>query len=112
MTPDRRWKAVERSVAEKLGGERVPVTGRQRGSAPDVSHGTLSIEVKDRKALPKWISEAMEQAIASQRGDQIPIVVLHEKGMRANDNLVMIRLGDWVDLFGNWRVSSETTEGF
>ena len=73
-----------------------------------MSHGTLSIEVKDRKALPKWISEAMEQAIASQRGSQIPIVVLHEKGMRANDNLVMIRLGDWVDLFGNLR----TTEGF
>ena len=105
-----RWKSTERTVAKKLGGERVPVSGRQRGAAPDCTSagGLLSVEVKDRKALPKWISEAMEQAIAGQRENQIPIVVLHERGMRANDNLVMIRLGDWVDLFGNLR----TTEGF
>ena len=49
------WKACERRVAEILGGVRVPVTGRQRGVAPDIEHETLSIEVKSRKSLPEWL---------------------------------------------------------
>ncbi len=32
----RNWKACERRVAELLGGERVPVSGRDRGYSPDL----------------------------------------------------------------------------
>jgi hypothetical protein len=100
---DKRWKSVERKVAAKLGGERIPITGRQRGSAPDCTSagGNLSIEVKDRKKIPEWLKDAMSQAIASQRDGQIPIVVLHECGMATGDNLLIIRLNDWCDLYGD-----------
>lgn len=89
------WKAVERAVAEILGGERVPVTGRARGSAPDIAHESLAIEVKHRKAMPAWLLDAMAQAVASKRApEQLPIVVLHPKGARYVDSLVIVRLGD------------------
>ena len=49
---DKSWKATGRAVAARPGGERVPVTGRQRGDVPDVAHGWLSIEVKHRQTPP------------------------------------------------------------
>lgn len=73
------WKNVERRVAALLGGVRVPVTGRARGSAPDVQHAVYAVEVKHRKRLPDWLHEAMAQARAAQRDGQIPLVVLHEQ---------------------------------
>lgn len=94
------WKATERKVAAILGGERVPVTGRQRGSAPDIAHSVWSIEVKHRKTLPEWIHDAMSQAKASIRGEQTPIVILHENGMRHADNYVVMRLADFQALLG------------
>ena len=111
---DKRWKATERAVAERLGGKRIPITGRQRGATADAtSRGNwLSPEIKDRAKLPNWLMEALSQAIAAVRGDQIPIVILHEKGQFHDNDLVLVRLHDWCDLVGNLRVSSETTEGF
>ncbi len=97
---DKTWKACERAIAGILGGERVPVTGRQRGSAPDVAHDWLSIECKHRKELPAWIHDAMAQAEASKRGTQLPIVILHESGQKYADSLVVLRLSDFVDNFG------------
>jgi len=95
------WKAVERSIAKIVGGERVPITGRQRGSAPDVAHEWLGIEIKHRKQLPAWLHDAMAQAVAcSDNGDKLPIVVLHEKGRRHDDDFVVVRLSDFVDHFG------------
>lgn len=93
------WKTVERKIAALLGGERVPVTGRQRGSAPDIKHDWLSPEVKHRKELPFWLHDAMAQAEASKDGEQLPIVVLHEKQMEYGQSFVVIRLRDFVDYF-------------
>lgn len=95
------WKNTERQIARHLNGERVPITGRQRGSAPDIAHDWLSIEAKHREKLPGWLHDAMKQAEASKRGNQLPIVVLHEKGKRHRDNFVIVRLGDFVDWFGD-----------
>ncbi len=81
------WKTAERRIAEELGGRRVPVSGRQRGDAPDIDHPTLSIEVKSRKRLPAWIKDAMEQAEASAEQSQLPVAVLHEDGSRYKDAL-------------------------
>lgn len=96
--PDKTWKKVERKVAELLGGVRVPVTGRGRGDMPDVLHGILAIEVKHRDALPDWILDAMRQAEASRRGEQIPVVILHQKGMAYEDSLTIVRLSDMIAL--------------
>jgi len=97
---DRAWKRNERAIAGVLGGQRVPISGRQRGDAPDIAHPWLSIEAKHRRQLPAWIEDAMAQASAAARSDQLPIAVLHAKGRRHVHDLVVVRLGDWLDWFG------------
>ena len=88
------WKAVERRIAKFIGGVRVPVSGRQRGDAPDIEHNWLSIEVKYRKKLPEWLHDAMDQAVKSARLRQLPCVFLAERGKRVEDYYMIVRLGD------------------
>ena len=83
-----------------LGGERVPVTGRQRGSAPDIKHDWISLEVKHRQSLPAWMLDAQAQADASKDGDQLPMVIFHQKNMQYKDAVCMVRLSDFVEWFG------------
>lgn len=93
------WKAVERAIAQRLGGQRVPITGRQRGSAPDVAHEEFGIEVKHRKALPSWLLDAMDQAVAcSGDGAKLPVVVLHQAGQRHDNDLIVLRLKDFEEI--------------
>lgn len=93
------WKNVELALARLLDGSRVPITGRARGSTPDIEHSDYSIEVKHRKAIPEWIKDAMNQAEASNKGgEKLPIVILHEKHMRFEDSFVMVRLKDLKEL--------------
>ncbi len=99
--PERRWKATERRIAALLGGARVPATGRQRGDAPDLRHRWLSVEVKDRATLPAWLLDALAQAEASAAPHQLPIAVLHEAGQRHDRALVVLRLADFVEWFGD-----------
>src|SRR4051794_26094792 len=94
------WKRTERQIAGRLGGRRVPVTGRGRGDAPDVAHPALAVEVKHRRALPGWLRTALAQAAASARPGQVPIVVLHTAGVRHADDLVLLRLADFVAGYG------------
>ena len=90
------WKSVERKLASIFGGKREPITGRQRGSTPDVSHEWLSIEVKHREKLPQWLYDALDQAEKSRKDGQIPIVILHQKGMRHVNELILMKLGEFV----------------
>jgi hypothetical protein len=94
MSPDRAWKRSERRVAAIIGGERVPVSGRQRGDVPDIAHPTLSVEVKHRRAIPAWLLTAMAQASAAARPDQTPVAILHRHGARHRDDLAVMRLAD------------------
>ncbi len=94
------WKAAERAIAARLGGRRVPVSGRQRGDAPDVEHEWLSIEIKHRKTLPAWLADAMDQAEKSAKGEQLPVAILHEKQQDYDDSYVVIRLSEFVRWFG------------
>jgi hypothetical protein len=98
---DKAWKKTERSVARLLGGRRVPVTGRQRGDAPDVQHEWLSVEVKHRRDVPQWLLDAMRQAVASVRGQQLPVAVVHQHGRPHSEDLVVVRLSDFVEWFGD-----------
>jgi hypothetical protein len=98
---DKRWKATERRIAALLGGRRVPVSGRGRGDAPDVAHPWLAIECKDRATLPLWLLDALAQAEASAQPDQLPVAVLHRAGDRHDQALVVLRLTEFVDWFGN-----------
>ena len=93
---DKAWKVCERRVANYVGGERVPITGRIRGSAPDISHPWLSIEVKYRKKLPDWIKDAFCQARASKTGkNDLPVVILCEKGEETGKAWVLTELSEF-----------------
>lgn len=98
MSPDKLWKASERRVAALLGGTRVPVSGRARGDNPDVSHRLLSTEVKMRTKLPALYASAMKQAQASAKEGEVPVVVMHEKGKRYDEALVMFRMKDFLPI--------------
>ncbi len=94
------WKAIERQWADRLGGKRVPVTGRQRGDAPDIEHPTLAIEVKAGKTISTRLSDGMEQAKASIIGDQLPIVCATQSrtGNKGNLNWVMMEADTFIQI--------------
>ena len=67
------WKNFERRVAAKLGGKRIPITGRE---CLDIDHPFLDIECKYRKSIPAWpFKDAWRQA-SSGRG--IPVIAVAE----------------------------------
>jgi hypothetical protein len=88
------WKAGERRAAALVGGVRVPIPGRARGSEPDIAHPTLSLEVKTRATLPSWLLEAVDQAVKSRREGQVPLVLLHRDGDRWEEMLCLFRYID------------------
>jgi len=94
------WKRTERDVAGIIGGERVPVSGRQRGDQPDVRHDWLSVEVKHRQIIPAWLTTALTQAHAAVRGDQLPVAIIHRHGARHSEDIVCLRLADFTAWFG------------
>lgn len=93
------WKTHERRTAKTLGGVRTGPTGRNTN---DVEHGWLAVECKHRKSLPDWLMGAMRQAKAnSNKGEKLPVVVLHQLGQRHADDLVVMRMADFKDYFGD-----------
>ncbi len=100
------WKQAERRIAAMLGGERVPVSGRGRGFAPDIEHPKLAVEVKTRASLPAWIEDAMRQAEAAAEVDaryfdlphKTPVTVLHNGRKPYRDALVLIRLSEFSEM--------------
>ena len=93
-----RWKAIEIAIANIIGGERIPVTGRIFGSAPDIECSWLSPEVKHGKHIPALFVKALSQAVASATGKRvgrIPIVFMHAEGAKIGDTIVMFRLSDF-----------------
>jgi hypothetical protein len=96
------WKAVERAIAAHLGGERVPVTGRVRGYAPDVEHPTLAIEVKSWANYPVRVADAMDQAVKAAewalkkgKGIRVPIAVIHKDYAPYDKSFVVMHLEDF-----------------
>ena len=109
--PNRRsWKRIEREVARWLGAEvaeRVPVSGRKRGWAPDIEHPWLALEVKSFAALPPRVREAIDQAVKAaewmrqKRGeDKLPVGILHLSHTDMGNSLVIMRLKDAEAWFG------------
>lgn len=96
----RRWKRAERELAERVGGRRVPVTGRARGDVPDIDHPWLSIEAKSWSAMPERVVDALRQAEAANPGGNLPVALIHGNGERYDRALVVLRLGDFMDWFG------------
>ena len=66
-------------------------------SIPDVEHPLLSIECKYRKKISGFLKDGLKQA-ERYNPEKIPVLILKEKHMRGE--LVIIRLKDFQDLFG------------
>lgn len=92
------WKDTERRIARLLHGER---TGNRGAATEDVAHIWLSVEVKHRRQLPSWLTAAMQQAQRNAPAGRLPIVVLHAHGTRGANDVVCLRLADFLDWFGN-----------
>jgi len=104
---DKTWKQVERAIARRLNGRRQGATGRR---GPDVVNDWLVAEVKHRRRLPQWLKNALAQARCGAGEQRLPLVILHESGQRHSDDLVVLRLGDFQDWFGEVRPECEGSD--
>jgi hypothetical protein len=104
------WKSLERFWAAKLGGKRVPVSGRTRGDQPDVEHPLWAIEVKSGKTLSSRLQEGMAQAVKSAeiaferepgKPKKIPLLcITHSRmGSKGSVHWVAMRLEDFEKMY-------------
>ena len=101
--PDARWKMHERAVADLLGGVRLPNSGRGQ---PDVCAPGIACQVKTTKALPAWLTGAVDQATRDAGEGELPVVVLNEvsRGRKVR-RLVVVDLGALIE----WRAGEDGT---
>jgi hypothetical protein len=100
--PDATWKAVNRQICRLLGGIRSGYDGT--GGRDCEGTYPYCVEVKHRKDVPQWLTDAMLQATVYAKRTELPIAVIHQERRPIKDSLVVIRLGDFID----WFVSQET----
>lgn len=103
---DNSWKRTEREVMSYLGGERIPITGRARGSEPDGKHTWIVPEIKYRESVPGWLSDAYAQALAAHvqlnlddPKARLPIVVIRPHRVAVQKSYVVLTLQDFRDWF-------------
>ena len=88
-----RGKRNEKALAKLMNMDRVGIFGKEDGK-----DSMFSAEWKSRKTFvgKKW----MEQAAGNCPKHKIPLVVVHVTSQRRVDDLVMVKLSDWLDLHG------------
>lgn len=88
-----RGKNTERKLAKLLNAKRVGIMGGE-----DCEHPIFSFEIKSRKSFVavNWL----EQAKRNSKEGKIPVVVVHIRGKRYNQDYVILSLKDWIDLHG------------
>ena len=93
-----RAKAHERKIAHFFKGRRIGILGGH-----DVEDGAnlFSIECKEfeDKYFPKWLKNKWEQALKNTEEGKITLLDLHVCNKRYLDDLVVIRLEDFLSLF-------------
>jgi hypothetical protein len=93
-----RWKRQERQIAAALGTRRLPNNGQGQ---PDIRVPGWALQVKTRKMLPAWLTEAMTPAARDADPAERAAVVLVEvsQGRKAR-RLVVLEFATWQDLAG------------
>jgi len=97
MTAKNTWKAWERTVAKRLGGKRIPVSGQDPGG-PDVISDMLAVQVKLGQRLPAYLREwlgGLERWLAYQMLDLAPLVVWRPLRGETDDAFVVMRLEEF-----------------
>jgi len=99
----KRGKRTEAAIAKTLGGKRLGILGKD-----DVQAGPFSIEVKDRV---KFVGTTfMEQAVRNCPEGKTPLVIVHTTGQRHDGDLVMMRMKDWQDWYGQLTYGGKTND--
>lgn len=73
----KRSRDAERRLAAIVGGKRNPSTGEE--GKPDVETYSYVFELKSLQSLPKWLTEAVEQARRGAAAGSIPVTVFEER---------------------------------
>jgi len=89
-----RGKRCEKALAKRLGGTRKGIMGGH-----DIEAGPFAVEVKSRVKFAG--TSFMEQAVRNCPDGKTPLVLVHLHGTRHTEDLVMMRLKDWQDWYGN-----------
>lgn len=90
-------KRVELQIAKMLGTGRNPADGHTH---TDIYSGRMAVEVKAREKLPKWMAEAMQQAVDDLKdGREIPVVVLVQSAVgQQPQRYALLRFEDFVGI--------------
>jgi hypothetical protein len=91
------WKALEKTAARKLGGERLSRGDDFSQSILDVEHPFLAIDCKWRTSLAvvTWFQKLIKDNDKIYgKGRKVPILVIKKKGMRSE--LVVIEIDDFI----------------
>jgi hypothetical protein len=99
------WKRRERQIAGRLGGQRLPVSGRGKDE-PDAETPLLCIQSKHGRNRPSYLSAWVQGIcrVADER-QKVGLVVWSTMRERGDDALVILRLKDFEALHG--RVQGE-----
>ena len=95
---DKNWKRHERETAKAFGSTRTGPTGKDNADII-ACDGRLLIECKQRKAIPKWLKDAMAQVqgyVTQSEIEPIGIVILHETGQRHSADFVIMQRDDFL----------------
>ena len=96
-TSRQKGKRVELEVAHMLGTGRNPADWHAH---TDIYKDNMALEVKARKALPKWMASAMEQAVADLKdGRTVPVVIMVQSKIgQLPQRYALMRFEDFVGL--------------
>jgi hypothetical protein len=94
-----RGKAHQRTIAKKVSGLNIGILG-----GADVINDRFVIECKSRKSFvgQKWYSQVAKET--AKHDGKVPIVVIHVVGKRYENDFVLIKLKDFIDLTGGSNV--------
>ena len=87
------WKAVELRICRKyFHSERSGPVGKEGPDCTDDSY-PWGVQIKHGEKFPQWLEEDIQQAEDDAWEGHIPVLILHPKGAKDDDCLVVMRLG-------------------
>ena len=99
MNARNRGKSMERAITKIFqfdNARRVGILGKE-----DIVTDRFIIEVKERKKLPKFILNAYGQIEKHRTRDRIPLFILHELNKNHMNDLVILKLKDFLEIIKN-----------
>jgi hypothetical protein len=100
------WKAIEKRIANWLSQGPIKATRQSKifmGEAvEDISWGPISVEVKSRGVVPKYIDQWLDQATTNSDG-KIPAVFWHRDTMREGKQFVILKASDFKYIIEEWK---------